>query len=186
MAYYIFLLLILNSSATLLADEGTNNLVITHLLALGEFIVLSLFFKEILVGDYLVKKYFRSFLAVFGGLIILNSLFLERINTFNTNAKTLVLFVIIFLSTAFFYDRSIRLMKVDAYERALRIMVSAILIYYSGSFFVYLFYKFSTNNKIFYSHKMLVFNSALYLIFTALMLVAFSIRLRPELNKIEN
>lgn len=180
-SYYLFFLLTVNVVMKLLANEKVANLAFTHIAVLGEFIFLALFFREVLKNQTLFKKYFRVFLGVTGGLIIANTLFVEKINSFNTNAKIMVLFLIIFLATSFFLDRSKRLMEVDVHEKALRIINTAILLYYAGSFFVYLFYKFTLNDMIFYSNKMLIFNSALYLIFTLLMLSAVIIVInRPK------
>lgn len=181
-SYYLFFLLLSNSIMLLLAYAKENNLVGTHLVVLGEFIFLSFFFKEILKRNTFFQKYFRLYLGIFGGLILANTLFLEEINTFNTNAKTLILFVIIFLATAFFYDRSKQLMEADIHEKALRIINAALLIYYSGSFFVYLFYKFTVNNEVFYSNKIMIFNASLYAIFT---LMAFSAMIMMVLRKPE-
>lgn len=171
-SYYLFFLLIMNYVMRKLSFAGVNNLAITHILVLGEFVFLSFYFKGVLKNQVYFKKYFRLFLGVIGGLVITNTLFIEKINTFNTNAKVFVLLTIIFVSTLFFYDRAKRLMNIDAYEKANRIITSALLLYYSGSFFVYLFYKFTQNNEVFYSNKMLIFNAALYLLFTILMLMA--------------
>ena len=179
-SYYLFFLLLMNGMMNLLGGEGVNNLAFTHLVVLGEFIFLSLFFREVLKHKVFFQRYFRLFLGIVGGLIIANTFFLEKINTFNTNAKTLVLFLIIFQATAFFYDRSKRLMEVDVHERAIRIIQATLLLYYSGSFFVYLFYKFTQNNKIFYSNKMMIFNASLYFIFTLLMLISFVILILPR------
>jgi len=172
-AYYLFFLLVTNTIMRLLAFERTNNLMMTHILCLGEFIFLSLFFRELLSHQQVLKKLFRPLLLIFGGLIISNTLYLEKINTYNTNGKVLVLFVVIFFATAFFYDRSKRLMEMNIHERITRIINSALLLYYSGSFFVYLFYKFTQSDEIFYSLEMMLFNVILYLLFTLIILTAF-------------
>lgn len=182
-AYYLFFLLIINGVASLIADQRENNLATTHILVLGEFILLSSYFKELLGERFFLKKYYKMYLAVIGGFILFNSLFLEKITTFNTNAKTLVLFVIIFMTTSFFYDRSRQLMEVDKHEKAARTINAALLLYYSGSFFVYLFYKFTQDNMVFYSNKMLIFNASLYLLFALLMLLACSLILFSRKNQ---
>ncbi|MCI4667284.1 MAG: hypothetical protein MRZ79_03920 [Bacteroidia bacterium] len=174
-AYYLFFLLVINTVAILLARQKVNNLSTTHILVLGESIFLFIFYREVSEEGSIFRKYFKIFIALLVGLIITNTLFIEKINTFNTNAKIFLLFVIIFLSTNFFYNRSRQLLTVDAYERSLRIINTALLLYYSGSFFVYLFYKFTQNNLEYYSNYILVFNSVLYMLFTILMLVSFGL-----------
>ncbi|MEL6944538.1 MAG: hypothetical protein AAFO82_17895 [Bacteroidota bacterium] len=156
----------------LLPLERVSNLAITHIITLGEFIFLSLYFRAILKEDTFLDKYFRIYLGIVGGLIIANTLFIEKINVFNTNAKILVLFLIIIWIVYFFYDRSKKLMEVDIHEKAIRLINSGLLLYYSGSFFWFLFYKFTINNEVFYSHKVLIFNAALYLFFTIIVSIA--------------
>jgi len=155
-----------------MADLRVNNLAITHFVVMGEFVFLSAFFKAILDDNIFLNKYYKYYLGIAGGFIIINTLYLEEINTFNTNAKIFVLFLILFFATNFFYNRSKKLMDVDVHEKAIRLINSALLLYYSGSFFVYLFYKFTQNNKLFYSDKVLIFNASLYLIFTIIILIA--------------
>ena len=170
--YYLFFSLVMNYSMSKMADLRVNNLAITHFMVLGEFIFLSAFFRQVLSNNIILNKYFKYYLAIIGGFIIVNTLYLETINTFNTNAKVVVLFIILFFATNFFYNRSKQLMEVDVHEKAIRLINSALLLYYSGSFFVYLFYKFTQNNKLFYSDKMLIFNAGLYLTFTLIILIA--------------
>jgi hypothetical protein len=171
-SYYLFFMMLMSSIGVRMANFGVNNLVTTHLAVLGEFIFLSLFYKEILKEHIFFKKYFRIYLGVIGVLVILNTLYIEPINTFNTNAKVLVLFIIIMFAALFFFERAKKLMQVDVNEKAVRLINSALLVYYSGSFFVFLMYKFTQNNKQFYSKEMLIFNASLYLLFTIVMLIA--------------
>ena len=180
-AYFLFSTLVLNYSMSLLAEVRVNNLAMTHLVVLVEFIFLSAFFRQLLPRENWLQQHYRFYLASIGGLVIANTLFVEPINTFNTNAKVLVLFVIIFWSARFFYDRLQQISETNREEKVLRQLVSGILLYYSGSFFVYLFYKFTLNNEVFYSDKMLIFNAGLYLVFTLIILTAL-VRVRPTAN----
>lgn len=179
--YYLAFLLIINYTMLEMANHQINNFALTHLMVLGEFVFLSAFYKEILqTASGVLNKYFKYYLLLIGALIIVNTLYVEAIDTFNTNAKVLVLFLILFFSTHFFYDRSKRLMEVDAEEKALRLINSALLLYYSGSFFVYLFYKFTQNNTLFYSSNVLIFNACLYLVFSMLIFIAMAQLIRDK------
>lgn len=171
-SYYIFFMMLMNSFSLRMAQVTINNMPISHLLVLGEFIFISLFYKKILKEHIFFKKYFRIYLGSIGSLVILNTLYIEPINTFNTNAKVLVLFIIIMFAALFFYERAKVLMKVDVNEKAIRLINSALLVYYSGSFFMFLMYKFMQENKQFYTKNILIFNSGLYLLFTIVMLIA--------------
>ena len=172
LSYYLFFMLVINTLASEMASFGLNNLATTHLLVLGEFIFLSLFYQSVLPHYFIFKKYFSRYLAIVGGFIIANTLYLEQVNEFNTNAKVIVLFFILFFTILFFYDRSKHLTKPNLQEKAIRLVNVALLLYYSGSFFYFLFYKFTQNHKQFYTQGILVFNAALYLLYTILIAIA--------------
>lgn len=174
LGYYLLALLIIGYvSKDLGKAPYVNNLHLLHLLAIIEFISLSLFFKEIL--NFSVPKvdlYYKIYLAIIGGIVISNSIWIENLRVFNTNGKILVQFVIIILCVIFFYQRAQNVSKINVYEKALRLTNSAMLIYYSGSFIYFLIYKFTANNKQFLSTEILIFNASLYLLFTILILIA--------------
>lgn len=174
----------MSSSAVRMANLGINNMPMTHLIVLGEFIFLSFFYKEILKEHILFKKYFKIYLGITGSLIILNTLYVENIATYNTNAKVLVLFIILMLAVLFFYERSKVLIKVNTNEKSVRLINSALLVYYSGSFFMFLMYKFMVNNEQFYTKNILIFNASLYLLFTTFILIAILIVVlhRPKIE----
>ncbi len=83
------------------ANDGKNNLIFFHINALVEFTVLTLFFASI----YETKKQFLlNWLLPSGSvLIICNSLFIQKLNTYNSNSLTLVSIFLIGCCLYYFY-----------------------------------------------------------------------------------
>jgi len=148
---------------------GSNNLPLLHLYTLGEFILLSFFYKSLLSRSAFFQKSFW-FLIVGGSLLILiNSLFFQSIYEFNPLAKTSVQIIIIAFSILYFYTLNDSLVLYSTVEKSLRLINSAVLLYYSGSLFIFMcnqiFFDNSDLYKIFWT-----FNAVLNLIFQLLIL----------------
>lgn len=188
LSYYLFGLLVIGYVATDLSKApAINNLHLLHLLVIVEFIFLSLFYKRILRFNHSrIDLIFKIYLILIGGFTLINSIWIEGLRVFNTNGKILVQFIIIILSVVFFYQRSMTIFKTNIYEKSLRLVNSALLIYYSGSFIYFLIYKFTSDNKKYDGIQvdLLIFNASLYLLFTILILIAILMvitqRKKPE------
>jgi hypothetical protein len=133
--YYLVLRAIFEVLASMLMEGGSNNLPYLHLYTLFEFLFLMYFFSRVFVPG-------RSWAlaAGIGGLIIiLNSLFVQDINEFNSYSKSLVCLTFILMSiyTLFKifgrYNRDV----MDAY--AVKLFCYGLLINLAGSFTLYLF-----------------------------------------------
>lgn len=115
-----------------------QNLPLLHLYTFGEFLLLSLFYRQILSEKSYFVKYFKWIFPIVLALIVLNTLCLQGIFEFNSFAKTLVnIFLILFA-----LDYAFRLTEVQGAETqedsALRWINAAILLYYCGSIFVFM------------------------------------------------
>lgn len=114
---------------------GTNNLPLLHLYTLFEFILISLIYRKMGLFDPWPAQYFAIFLISIAGLIVLNSIFLESIYTYNSYAKTVV--QLLFIGYAVGYMFQLKENSPDA--GAHNLMNYAILIAYSGSLFIFMF-----------------------------------------------
>lgn len=173
-SYYLLFILVINFIAGEMSNQNINNMPLLHILIFGEFIFLTSFFKEIfsIEKQIWLKKYFKIYVGIIGFILILNTLLIEPVIAFNTNGKILTQSITIIYTVFFFFQRATILMKIDKTERSLRLINSALLIYYSGSFFVFLLYNFMQQNKELYTTKVLVINVVLYLLFTIVILIA--------------
>lgn len=171
--YLIWFNLAIEIGARVLAEVTGNNLPLLHIYTLGEFLLLSYFYKGLLSAPPFLSKHFNTVTIFISLLIIANTLFLQSIYGFNTYAKTAVQFVFILYAILYFFDLS----EQDALEaiekKYLRLINSAILIYYSGSLFIFMFSNYFLQNNLNLPSGLWAFNAILNLVF--LSLVSFSL-----------
>jgi len=147
-----------------------NNLPLLHLYTLFEFVFLSLFYWTILLGKQRYGKYFSSFVVLIVCLIVGNSIFLEPLTSFNTNAKGLSQVIIMAYTIIYFFNRMS--IEVQTKNLILNRINAAILLYYAGSLFVFTFAQFIEERSDKVLTLLWMFNSILYLVFQLLILIA--------------
>ncbi len=161
---------IVTSISLFMWHQGANNLPLLHLYTLGEFLLLSWFYREIIGRREFPVHIFRWFVILVTILIILNSIILQPLSQFNTYAKTMVQVVLIAYSILYFYYLTNHTDNEVVEQKALRLINSALIVYYSGSLFIFMFSNYfieNDDNLIFW-----VFNSLLNFIFQLLVLIA--------------
>ena len=117
---------------------GTNNLPLLHFYTLGEFILYSWFYHSLIKKAQKLKSWFWYFVIGVSAVIILNSLFIQSIYDFNSIAKTSVQIIIIGYAIMYFLNLTEDQPLSHSSEKSLRLINSAILVYYSGSLFVFM------------------------------------------------
>lgn len=170
--YFVFLNMITEFSARIFVEFGENNLPLLHLYTLGEFILLSFFFKQLFTNQIAAKKKINIFILIVSILIILNSIFLQSIFGFNSYAKTLVQCILIAYSLFYFVGIDSKIEGRNDKEKARLIVNVAILIYYSGSLFIFMFSDFFLRYGNGISRNFWMFNAGLNLIFQLIILAA--------------
>ena len=170
---FLFLVfnLLIEIAARLLAFSGHNNLPLLHLYTLGEFLLLSWFYKSLVDQPKIFQSHYWYFVIGVSIMIVLNSLLFQSIYEFNTLAKTIVQIIIISYAVLFFYNLTENRKLSSTTEKSLRLINSAVLIYYSGSLFIFMCGQISFENtdlyKVFWA-----FNALLNFIFQLLVLYA--------------
>ena len=161
--------LLIELTARVFAYSGMNNLPLLHLYTLGEFILLGFFYKSLITKPISFRKNFVYLLFTGAILIIMNSLFFQSIYGFNNVAKTSVQLAIISFAVLYFYNLTENRAAPEKTEKGLRLINSAILIYYSGSLFVFMCSQVSFEKSGLYEFFW-AFNAALNLCFQLLVL----------------
>ena len=150
-------------------NKQINNLYLLHLYTVVEFIFITLFYNQIFKGYPFWRKYIYWFIFIVLGLIVSNSMFLQKLTQYNSYAKTLTQLIYIAYATGYFLTASHN--KMDSTFKRITIINSAILLYYSGSLFIFMFsnvfFDLDEVHLIFW-----VFNALLYLIFQLLVFYA--------------
>lgn len=170
LGYFLLLNIIVQASSTVLAHFYMPNLFLLHILTLGEFILLSFFFKGLITKPHFIQKYFYWIIAIISILIVTNSAFLQPITGFNSYAKSLVQLIIMIYCVLYLYNLS-DLEDLDApMHPSLRLVISGIFVYYSGSLIIFMF-----SNFIIASKQLImgfwVINALLYFLFQLVILI---------------
>ncbi|MEM7085542.1 MAG: hypothetical protein AAF489_05125 [Bacteroidota bacterium] len=168
--YFLILNLITEILAFTFMQFEYNNLPLLHLYTLGEFVLFSYFYRNLIDKPVRLKNVFIYFVGMGCVLIVLNSVFLQSIYAFNTFAKTSVQVVIIAYAVLYFYNLVENRSLSSAESKSLRLVNSAVLIYYSGSLFIFMYGKFSLINVEGYV-VFWAFNAILNFIFQLLILI---------------
>jgi len=169
-AYLIFNLLI-EIGARIGAIVFQQNLPLLHLYTLGECCLFSLFYRQILDEESVFQRYFWWIVGTVLTLTVLNSIFLQGIFEYNSYGKTLVQLLIILYALDYAFRFSEREDPDPDLTQMLRLVNSAMLIYYCGSLFVFMSSQFEIDMKD-GIHILWQFNKILNLIFHLMVFIA--------------
>lgn len=115
-----------------------QNLPLLHLYTVGECLLFSWFYRQILDNNSIFKRYFNWILGAVMVLVILNTLLLQGIFEFNSYAKTLVQVLIILYALDYAFRFSEQEGPDPVLSKSLRLINAATLIYYCGSLFIFM------------------------------------------------
>jgi hypothetical protein len=170
--YFLILNLLTEILAFIFSEYEYNNLPILHCYTLGEFILFSFFYRSLSYKPNFFTRHFWLIIGTGSLLIIANSLFFQPIFGFNSTAKTGVQISLIVYAVIYFYNLVADEQFAQLKSKSLRLVNSAVIIYYSGSLFIFMFSQISFGNEAIFK-LFWIFNSFLYvtfhlIIFTAL------------------
>lgn len=167
-----------DSAAAWLFEQKINNMPLLHLYTLTSFWLVSLFFREQFRGKPVVQRHFWQYMAVVSLLIVGNTLWLEPMDGFNSNAKTLVQCLFIAYGVYYLFDAFGRTDLLQAGDLSVALINMAILIYNAGSLFIFMFAKILNNGLLSGQAQsgLWMVNSLLYLIFQLMLLLAIWIQ----------
>lgn len=117
-----------------------NNLPLLHIYVPAGFLCLTLFYQSVL-KDIINKHILRAVLFLFVAFSIINTIFFQHINTYNSNALTVesILIVIYSLSTFTLMLNNIAREKKISMIQSLNWINSGLFIYYTSSLFIFYF-----------------------------------------------
>lgn len=169
----VFLLfnLLIEIGARIGAVVFRQNLPLLHLYTLGECWLLSMFYRQILEENSIFQRYFQWILGSVLTLVVLNSIFLQGIFEYNSYGKTLAQVLIILYALDFAFRLSDRDDPDPYLTQMLRLVNSAVLIYYCGSLFVFMSSQFEIDMKD-GIYLLWQFNKILNLIFHLIVFIA--------------
>ncbi len=139
LAYYLVISLIGNISTSVLCLNNRNNLFISQLITPIDLVCLCLFFRQTLIKTKLAITFI---FVILGFLIIslLSLMYVQSIEMYNNYTSTLEAFILIFYAAANLF----KILDHPEYYVRSRItelyITSGILLYYSGSFIIFIIY----------------------------------------------
>ena len=171
LAVFLFFNLFIEIAARFAGIVFGMNLPLLHLYTVGECLLFSLFYRNILDETSIFSRYFRWIVGIVLVLVVLNSIFIQHLLEFNSYAKTLVQLLIILYALDYAFRFSEQAETDTQLNRSLRLINSAILIYYCGSLFVFMSSQFElqTGGAL---HILWEINTVLNLIFQMIVLFA--------------
>lgn len=154
--------------------RNINNMPLLHIYTLLEFVSLSLFYRVVFALRTGFQRYFGPFVSVVSGLIVANSIFLEPLRGFNSNAKTLVQIILIGYAVFYFFNAYGKTDFSKPRYLAQGLVNTAVLLYNAGSLFIFMFAKILQQSNLPNSVQrgFWMFNALLFLIFQLLVFIA--------------
>ncbi|MDY8135173.1 hypothetical protein [Aquimarina sp. 2201CG5-10] len=141
--FLICITIIVEIVSWILWYQKMNNLPLYHFYTIIEFLLIVNIYKTVLSKTF--PKWFFNFLSIgFSVFAIVNILFLQNLNTFNSNATTLLSILVIFFSLSYFYTL-LKEVRYSALETNPMFWInSGFLIYFSSNLIL-----FFINNNLF-------------------------------------
>lgn len=139
---YLILSGIVNALAISLANHGINNMALLHLFTLLEFSMITFFYRIISL-----RTFYPYSIFLFASLCILNAVFLQPVYEHNTYSRSLEALLIIIMAVFLFYKLLNEATDSRWYKNSLVWFNMALLLYFSGSLFLFLFSKLLDYNR---------------------------------------
>ncbi|MEO6039964.1 MAG: hypothetical protein ABIQ93_16245 [Saprospiraceae bacterium] len=136
---YLWFDLAIEIGARILGHVTHNNLPLLHLYTFGEMLCWSLFYREILHPSSVFVRYFKWITGAVLAAVLLNTIFLQGLSTFNSYAKTLVQLMVILYALSYAFNFLLEDSPGPAWQKVVRPVNAAVLFYYCGSLFVFMF-----------------------------------------------
>ncbi len=159
--WFLLLYAVFNVISWYTSSNGIHNLPIYHAITLVEFASYSLMYYQTARQDN-YRKTILLLILLFTIFCVLNALFFENIHTdYNSNTRAVGSLILLVYSVSYFY-RMLKELSIETVEQEDMFWFNtAILIYFSGTFFLSLFLKVFFNEV----EKIEVFREFLYQIY---------------------
>ncbi|MHA7056738.1 hypothetical protein ACWGOQ_0005925 [Aquimarina sp. M1] len=132
----VLCIVLVETTTRLLWYKKINNLPVYHFYAIIEFLLIINIYRTVLSKIY--SKLFFSIISVaFTVFAVINMLFFQNLNTFNSNVTTLLGILVIFLALSYFYTL-LKEIEYSALERNPMFWInSGFLIYFSSNLILF-------------------------------------------------
>jgi len=136
--FYLLVSGCINLAAIVLASKGMHNLFLLHFYTIIEFAILSMFFRDIIKGKF-ITRFITCSIFAFTALCIINFVFLQSLDKFNTYTRPIEAIFLIAYSLSYFERESRIDHELSWVNNPVSWMVTGILLYFSGALFQFTF-----------------------------------------------
>lgn len=171
---FIIITLITEITADYLSVNSIPNLFLLHIYTALEFICWTYYYLWLFRKDKTLRVLLLKAGFIIPVLLLANTIFLEPISVFNSNAKTLISLLLLCYAFLYFFKSFGKLDLTRPIPKANMIINFGVLIYYASSLFIFMFSKLLIMKDVNYPHQMVlwVMNSFVYVIFLILLLIS--------------
>lgn len=170
LGFFMVTTLIINVTAIVLGRNKIQNLFLLHIYTPLEWLLWAYFYQLLFKPIRKIQKGLPWLVGVVLIFLLLNSILLEPISGFNSNAKSLVQVILIAAAITYFFNAFGKIDLTMPIPRALSIVNFAVIFYYSGSLFIFMFSRFLNDNQVAEQQQFGIWaiNGIIYFLFTLL------------------
>lgn len=126
---------IANVAAKLYAMEGMNNMPVSHIYTVVEFLLLSMFYRQLFKG----RKLYRLIpvvVIIYTLFCIANTILWQRLTTYNSYSRSAEAILVMIYAIAYFKDMLDERLSIP-YQQTVTWLNAGLLLYFSGSLFLF-------------------------------------------------
>jgi hypothetical protein len=144
--HYLVFSGVINCIAIIMARNGINNLPLLHLYTMAEFVLLTIFYRQ--VFSRRIERLFYPYLAaIFAVFCIVNAVFFQPVFSYNTYPRTIESLLLIIMALLFFYKMLSSEQEGAWYKNTFTWFNIGLLLYFSGSLSLFLLSDVLLKNK---------------------------------------
>lgn len=163
LCWYLLFSVLLFAVSNYMADKSINNMFLYHLFSLAEVIFLSFFFRKILKTP-LIRKAIPYFILLFILVFVFSTLFLEKLDSFNSNTSGIEFLIIIIFCMAYYFQLANSDEILFFTQNPIFWIVSGLFIYYASSMMMFALYKYAAESNKDFVLNFWMFQVIMYLV----------------------
>jgi hypothetical protein len=163
LSWYLLSSVVIFGISNYMADRRINNLFLYHLFCVVELSFLLFLFREIIQSEK-IRKSIPLLLLLFVLLFVLNSIFLEQMNSWNSNSASIEFLIIICFSFIYYFELANSDAILSFSTNAFFWIVSGLFVYCASCSIVFAFYKYAAPSNGNFTLNFWMFQIIMYLV----------------------
>jgi len=134
---YLTMSFVVNVVGSILAEYSINNLPLLHFYTMAEVVTVMLYYIHAF-GEGDIRKWIKAVMVVFPVICVVNLLFFQSINEYNTYTRPLGAIIIVLFSGVYMAEQS-NIKSPELVTRSGRTIAAGLMIYFCSSLFQFIF-----------------------------------------------